>query len=173
MAKAEPHLRVAPAVDTREALRLRKAEVGAAIAACDRRRTAAWRLAEDGDLASADLRARLDALAGEEAALREQLHAVDAEIAQQTAARNASRSLAHILADLPRIWGIADVETQKEIARAVAALPAVGGLFADPDRRHDLLIGADLDHVPQPRKADVFRAPATWDRLRLLTHDPA
>ena len=115
-----------------------------ALDAIEGRRKKAWLLSESDALTPAQLRERLDEL--DASRIRAQGD-VDAAAGVLSDARTVERScvaLNDVLADIPALWPQLDTEAQTIIARAVTDLPEIGGLYASPSNRNQLLLGSEL-----------------------------
>ena len=150
-----------PDVDL-DGLAARKAECERKLSDLDARRRAAWELAEEGGIDAHELRGRLADIAAD----RERLSAsIERLAAEQIAGADRARSHADLL-DALRIaastWADANIEVRQQVAAAVSAV--VGGLHADPARRHRLLVGSP--HGAAGRKAETFcvATPSTFAR---------
>lgn len=133
----------------------------------DERRQTAWTLAETHGIPGAELARRIESLAQERTQIMQAIAALDAELAAASGLRAASVSARQVLAEMAAAWNDLAVPDQREIARAVAALPGVDGFWTDPARKNVLLTGADL-RAANDQKADAFRALTAWAILAHL-----
>ena len=109
------------------------------------RRRQAWALAEEGALSAVQLKERLDEVDDARRRANMQIDRAQADIGRFVQTDRTLKSVADVLGDLPQLWSAASIEQKQELARAVAALPEVDGLWADPIQRHVLLAGCDLE----------------------------
>ncbi|HEY1656219.1 MAG TPA: recombinase family protein [Candidatus Tumulicola sp.] len=115
-----------------------------AASAAEERRSRVWALAEEGQITGVQLRERLDEVDAARKVASADLAAAERSIVEARASERSLESANAILSQAPAIWESADAENRAAIARLVAALPEIGGLFCDPGRKNVLLCAADL-----------------------------
>jgi DNA invertase Pin-like site-specific DNA recombinase len=108
------------------------------IADLDRRIQKAWSLAEEGQIQAGDLSMRLAELNDERSKAESALSAASAEAGHASSAKKTMESVAEIFDGIADLWVEASVEFQQEFAQALASLPEIGGLQADPAHRGEL-----------------------------------
>jgi DNA invertase Pin-like site-specific DNA recombinase len=181
--------RLNSALDT---LREREGRVKAEVAALERRRQRAWEIGEAGGIPAAEVKLRLSQIATDRERYEAELHRLQAEIRQATAAKAQQQVVEGILRGLERSWGSAPLECQQEAAVALGSI--VGGFWLAPGRRgrgrrrieSTLATGLDAPAVDAAarhmlenmrevdtlrnvdmaqRKMDDFRSVATYEKL--------
>lgn len=125
----------------REALVDRVAELERRLAKIEARRRRACEFAEDGVYSAADLRERLVKIDAERIGVSENLARARGELAAAEGYTQERERIAAVLERLPRLWKVRPVAERQRLARTIGAL--VGGLWADPRRRGELLLGYD------------------------------
>lgn len=123
------------------------------LAELERRKRRAWELAEAAGIDGKMLRERLDEIDDDRKRTRVELDRVQLAI-DDSAERKSVAALTEVIAELAETWHVADVTLQQQIAQAVAALTPVGGLWAAPEHRNELFVGAD---VAKLRLCEPFR----------------
>ena len=127
-----------------EALEKRWKEATAELAEFDRRRQRTWELAERGGISGPQLRERLDEIDVDRQRARSNLETIRKAIEDARQTHASIEGLLAIISDLVELWPKAAIETQQEIARAVASLPAIGGLWTHPEFKGKLLTRTDV-----------------------------
>jgi DNA invertase Pin-like site-specific DNA recombinase len=123
-----------------ETLRARQTTASKRLETLERRRRRACELAEDGSLSGPQLRERLDEIDADRKATRDELERVRIESAELDHSEEQTAALRATLAVIEKKWNESPVELQQAIARAVAA--GLGGLYASPRKRGQLIVGA-------------------------------
>jgi len=109
------------------------------IADLEKRTQRAWKLAEEAQIDSGQLRGRLAELDAQRQSAEAALNSARAARSQIAQDQQTRCSFAELLEELPDLWPQTTVELQQELARAFDAVLAetkgFGGLFADPSCR--------------------------------------
>lgn len=158
--------------DALEALKRREKALEKALVDLDRRRARVWSLAEGQTLTGAQLRERLDEIDLDRSNTSQQLADVRASRAESEESLPEVSSLAQLYGKLARSWPDLPIDQQREVARAVAALPSIHGLWADPSRRGRLLTGKEVTSLSLVDLTDSI-APFPGKRLIGLLKGPA
>jgi hypothetical protein len=105
----------------------------------EKRTQRAWKLAEEAQIDSGQLRGRLAELDAQRQSAEAALNSARAARSQIAQDQQTRCSFAELLEELPDLWPQTTVELQQELARAFDAVLAetkgFGGLFADPSCR--------------------------------------
>jgi len=124
------------------------------IADVEKRTQRAWKVAEEAQIDPSQLRSRLAELEAQRLSAEAALSSARTARARDAEYRQTSCSFAELLEELPDLWAQTTVELQQELAcaldAALAESPALGGLFADPASRGELVFRP----VANVRKAD-------------------
>jgi DNA invertase Pin-like site-specific DNA recombinase len=131
----------------RKALITAQSEARRELEKLEQRRQRAWALADEGALTGPQLRTRLDEIDAARERSANELERATANIAAQAQTETSRRRLSQMVADLADAWPTLPTDTQQIVARAVASLPELNGLWVDPAQKHLLLPGIDLEKI--------------------------
>lgn len=135
--------------ERRKALQAAESAARRELEKLEQHRQRAWSL--NGELTGAQLRTRLDELDAAKERATNDLERATANAAALVQSESSRRKLSEMVADLADAWPTLPTETQQIVARGVASLVELGGLWADPANKHVLLPGVDVPKILGPK----------------------